>query len=1012
MVESPYETLDEVLRHGAIRWRGRPALIAGPARYSYGELDARVDAIAAALAEAGLAPGDRAAVTADGSAAAVIALAAVMRAGACAVPIDPAHPESRRAELMRDAGCRLTASPGLVPTTATAPVGARPDAPAYAIYTSGSTGRPKAVVVGHAAAVRHAAAAADLFELTPDDRVLQFASLSFDVAQEEIWPTWLAGGTVVMRPRAVPDTAALGRLVAEHGITVLQLPTAYWRAVLADSVRIDPAALRALRLVVIGGEAASLADVHRWRDSPFGDLDLINGYGPTECVVTATAFRLGAGDPLPATGGGLPIGSALPGRRLWILDEAGRPVPAGSAGELYVGGLLADGYLGRPELTAERFGEIEVGGERHRAYRTGDLVRECEPGVLEFFGRLDNQVKVRGYRIELEEIDAALRDCPGVDDAATVLLRRPSGEPMLAALIVGETASVTAEASRRLPVYMLPAATVAAERLPLTTSGKVDRPAAQALVAEALAARPAPREEVGDSVVARLRTLWGEILDAEVGPDDDFFALGGDSLLVMRMSALGRARGLQIKPADLMNAPTPAALARRISGRARPRAASPAAARGGPLPLLPAQLRWLYDGELPDMHHFALNALLRVPAGLSTEAVLDTARILLAEHPVLRSRITSRDGVFAVELTDATAADHVQIVDLAGAGQAAVEDRLARYQLELDLTAGRGFRLVHLRLGDRPGRLFVLVHHLLLDGWSMALLMDDVDTALTAAVRTGRATLPPPTAGPHELARAYADYVGTTGAREDAAAWLAMPWATLDRLPQDGKGPGRLPSIHTTRTPLSAADTGRLLFGLPRSAARPATLLRSAIQVAAAAWSGQRTQGIDVYGHNRDTALGDLDLSRSVGYIQATSPDVRDIAALGLNGVLAYAAESGPSRRFSFDALRFGSPDPGERARLRALPSCPMRLNYRGQLDRIERRADESLLSDAGEDTGAHRSPRQWERYQLMFEGDVIDGRFVVGLKYSTDHYEPERARQLADDVAELLAQAAKRLAA
>jgi non-ribosomal peptide synthetase component F len=297
---------------------------------------------------------------------------------------------------------------------------------------------------------------------------------------------------VVTRPREVLHAAALGRFVAEYGITVLQLPTAYWRALLPDAEMIEASDLRTLRLVVIGGEAASLADVHRWRDGPFRDIDLVNGYGPTECVVTATAFRLAGTDPVPVTGGGLPIGSALPGRRLWILDDAGRPVVSGSAGELYVGGVLADGYLNRPELTAERFRDIEVDGERYRTYRTGDLVRECEPGVLEFLGRRDNQIKVRGYRIELEEIDAVLRDSPGVQDVATVLVPAPTGEPVLATLIVGDGASVIDDASRRLPAYMLPTMTVTAERLPLTTAGKVDRVAVQALLAEALTAwRPA-----------------------------------------------------------------------------------------------------------------------------------------------------------------------------------------------------------------------------------------------------------------------------------------------------------------------------------------------------------------------------------------------------------------------------------------------------------------------------------------------------------------------------------------
>jgi hypothetical protein len=206
--------------------------------------------------------------------------------------------------------------------------------------------------------------------------------------------------------------------------------------------------------------------------------------------------------------------------------------------------------------------------------------------------------------------------------------------------------------------------------------------------------------------------------------------------------------------------------------------------------------------------------------------------------------------------------------------------------------------------------------------------------------------------------------------------------------------------------------TQRLLFGLPRSAPRPGKLLASAIAVAVAEWSGHGTQAIDVYGHSRDVAVGGLDLSRTVGYVQATYPVVRRVPGTGPDTVLALAAiDAEPERRYGFDALRFGSPDPAERAALRALPHSPLRLNYRSQLDRLERRAADSLLADADEDTGAHRSPRQRERYQLMFEGDVIDGRFVVGVKYSTDHYHPETAQALTDRVAVLVAAAARRAA-
>ncbi|MCW2639682.1 MAG: amino acid adenylation protein, partial [Dactylosporangium sp.] len=255
-------------------------------------------------------------------------------------------------------------------------------------------------------------------------------------------------------------------------------------------------------------------------------------------------------------------------------------------------------------------------------------------------------------------------------------------------------------------------------------------------------------------------------------------------------------------------------------------------------------------------------------------------------------------------------------------------------------------------------------------------------------------------------------YVHSPQARADARAWLAAPWSQVYPLPQDGAGPGLLPSIRTARTPLSTDDTQLLLFGLPRAAARPGTLLTSAILVAVGEWSGRDSLAIDVYSHSRDTAVGGLDVSRTVGYVQATYPVVRRLPEAGPAGVLALAGtDPAPPRRYGFDALRFNSPDTAERHALRGLPPGPLRLNYRSQLDRLERRAGDSLLADAAEDTGAHRSPRQRERYQLMFEGDVMDGRLVVGVKYSTDHYHPETAQALTDRVAELVALAARRLA-
>lgn len=1033
---TPCATLDEILSTAAHHWPDRPALDGPQARYTFSELDERVTIGAAAFRTAGLRRGDRIAVVLDGGTDALVAFAAGLRAGGCVVPLDPASPDERLRFALADADCRVAVATGgrlaglagpacrvLGPGPGTeepardvrADRPARPDDLAYAIYTSGSTGTPKAVAVDHAAAVRHAAAAVELFALGPHDRVLQFASLGFDVAQEEIWPTWLAGGTVVVKPDRMPDVDALADLVHRAGVTVLQLPTAYWRALLSAGARLRSADFATVRSVVIGGEAAGLADARQWRSLPLAGVELINGYGPTECVVTATAYRLRPGDPLPTTSGALPIGSPLSGRDVFVLGADRLPVPSGETGELYVAGVLARGYLGREDLTTSRFLTMHLDGEQRLVYRTGDLVREGTHG-LEFVGRTDNQVKLRGYRIELDEVEAVLRGCPGVSGVAAALVRRDTAEPLLGALVTGAPADLSAAAGRQLPAHMVPTLVVTVDVLPLTTSGKIDRDAVRCLLEQHHAGvRPVTpggqSQAQSKAPIEVLRVLWQEVLGVgTVTDDDDFFALGGDSLLVMRLTARARAHGLRLRPADVQQVGVLAELA-RLTEPLAPEAVTAASAEPGVLDLLPAQQRWLYDGAVPDIDHFVLNALLRVPPALPHRALLDAARVLVRQHDILRSRYRI-GGTVSARLVDVEPEDVVTVIDLPGAGTDEIEATLAACQRGLSLSHGPVFRLVHLRLGNDAGRLLVLTHHLLLDGWSMALLIDDVDTALTAAVRTGMAELPPPSAGPRELARATGRYVSSPQAREDAGAWLAAPWSGVTDLPIDGEGPGLLPSIRTSRSMLDAEATRLLLAGLPRNAPRPGTLLTHAILVAVSEWSGCDTQAIDVYGHSRDMAVGGLDLSRTVGYVQATYPVVRRITAPGTAGMLNLAAHDPvPARRYGFDALRFGSPVDSERQTLRDLPASPLRLNYRSQLDRLERRAQDSLLADAVEDTGAHRSPRQSERYRLMFEGDVIDGRFVVGAKYSTDHYWPDTVRSLTDRVAALLAQSAVELA-
>ncbi|MFJ5136486.1 amino acid adenylation domain-containing protein [Streptomyces sp. NPDC088707] len=581
-----------------------PALeCAGEVR-TYAELDRASDALARRL---GPVAGRTGGVRIAPSFALVTALLAIWKAGAGYLPLDPAHPAERRRLMLDEADAALVlvgggppepgpSDPGVADSgvpelsvtesgapeaggstgpaeSATLP-GTEPGGLAYVLFTSGSTGVPKGVAVEHAALAERVRwmAGPEGYRLRPGDRIVQFASIGFDTHAEEIWPALTAGACVVLLPgggRTLPD---LLRSEAGRSVTVLDLPTAYWQELvsLGDQAPWPPA----LRLVILGGSEARAVTLAQWRERHGDTVRLVNTYGPTEATVIVTAGDIG-GSPVGGAAAEQrpPLGRPLPGVRLYVLDERGGLLPAGSEGELYIGGHgLARGYLARPELTADAFlPDPFDDAPDGRMYRTGDRVRWRADGQLEFLGRGDDQVKLRGYRIEPAEIEAALSAHPAVGRAA-VLVRdgrrliayavlRPAAVEGAAA--VPEAGELREHMALRLPAFMVPDSVVLLDTLPLTVNGKLDVAALpDPEPAGAAGGYRAPRTEAEALVVG----LWQEVLGvAKVGVLDDFLALGGDSLLVTRVAARIRADvGLDMSIRDVFESPTPAALAARV----------------------------------------------------------------------------------------------------------------------------------------------------------------------------------------------------------------------------------------------------------------------------------------------------------------------------------------------------------------------------------------------------------------------------------------------------------------
>ncbi|GGS11349.1 hypothetical protein GCM10010169_64850 [Micromonospora fulviviridis] len=759
--------------------------VAGDGELSYRELDERADRLARRLVAAGVRPETPVAVAMARSTELVVALLAVLKAGGVYLPLDVAWPAARMRTVTADAGARVvlvhaaTAGHDFVTAAAAegaavvaadtdedvpgaAPAPAPPSAGAYLMYTSGSTGVPKGVLTTHRDVVR--LAADRCWGETP--RVLFHAPHAFDASSYEIWVPLLSGGTVVVAPPEAVDGPALRALVAGHALTHVHVTAGLLR-VLADQ---DPACFAGVREVLTGGDVVPAGAVRRVLDANPG-VRVRQLYGPTEVTLCATQHEVADAGQVGAV---LPIGRPLDNTRVYVLDDALAPVPVGVTGELYVAGAgLARGYAGRPGLTGERF-VADPFGSGGRMYRTGDRVRWDDDGRLVFAGRADDQVKIRGFRVEPGEVEAALAAHRAVAQAAVLVREDTPGDKRLVAYLVPAEAgapiadTVREYAAERLPGYLVPAAFVTLDALPLTVNGKLDR-----------AALPAPDLAGGGTGRAPatvheqlLCEIFAEVLGrAAVGVDDDFFALGGHSLLATRLVSRVRAVfEVEVTVRTLFEAPTPAALAARLAGADRGRAALTPGVRPERVPLSFAQRRLWFLAQLD-----GAGATYHIPVALRLTGELDRAaldaavRDVLDRHEVLRTVYPVADGEpYQRVLPVAGAGVRLDLVEVAA-------DRVADAVAEVasrpfDLAVQAPLRATLLAVAPDEHVLVLVVHHIAGDGWSMGPLARDLSAAY-AARHAGRAPEWTP------LPVQYADYAlwqrDLLGAEDDPDSLIA-----------------------------------------------------------------------------------------------------------------------------------------------------------------------------------------------------------------------------------------------
>ncbi|MFA1545317.1 amino acid adenylation domain-containing protein, partial [Actinomadura chokoriensis] len=997
----------ELFEAQAARTPDAPAVTHAGTTLTYRELDERAGRLARRLIGRGVGGGDFVALALPRDEKLVVAALAVLKAGAAYLPIDLAYPADRIAFMLDDASpvCVVTTSnaelPGATPRieleassldgtpggAASGPAVAdaavagavvtdadrvrplrRGDA-AYVIYTSGSTGRPKGVVVSHASAVDLCAWARRDFGPDRLARVLFSTSLNFDVSVFE----WLTPLTMGGHIEVVRDLLEVAERGGWAGTLISGVPSAMSALLAAGAPALEAGD------IVLAGEALPAKLVHDLR-ALVPKARIANIYGPTEATVYATAW-FDDGN----LAGHAPIGGPIANTRAYVLDATLRPVPVGVPGELYLAGAgLARGYLDRPALTAERFVACPFGAPGERMYRTGDLARWNGAGQIEYLGRLDHQVKIRGFRIEPGEIETALARHPAVSHAVVVHREDQPGNPRLVAYVVPE-ADADADpgelrrfAGQTLPAYMVPAAVVPLEALPLNPSGKLDR---AALPAPDFAARASGREP-RTPAEKLLADLFAEVLGvARVGVDDGFFDLGGDSIIAMRLVSRARRSGLLLSPREVFLHPTVEALAqvaRPAEGVAADGAAEESGAGVGEFPATPI-MRWLRDLGGP-ADGFSQSVLLRTPPGLGVDHLTRALRAVLDHHDALRTSLPAGGDprIAAPGTVDAAACVHR--VDVAGADEAALAETVtaqaALARGRLDPASGTMTQLVWLDAGPRSqGRLLVVLHHLVVDGVSWRILLPDLVAAWAASSTGAPVRLDPVGTSFRRWARRLAEEA--VGDRRTAELGL---WTEMLRTEDPLLGERRLDPAEDTRgtagsltMELDEATTSALLTSVPAAFhGRVNDVLLAGLALAVTEWRrrrGVRTRDsavlVDLEGHGREDLTAapggghgaDFDLSRTVGWFTSMFPVRLDAGAAEWNEVRSGGPAAGDAVRSVKERLR-ALPDNGigygllrylnaaTGAELAARPAPQMVVNYLGRVEAGD--GDWSIAAEAG----------------------------------------------------------------
>jgi amino acid adenylation domain-containing protein/non-ribosomal peptide synthase protein (TIGR01720 family) len=1021
-------TIVDRFEEAARRFAGRTAVVFEEASIAYGELEARSDKLARHLVALGVSTDVRVALLTERSLDMIVGMLGILKAGGAYVPLDPALPRRRLQWMVEDARpAALLTQEDFSPLVEVngiltllldgdwsegddgdtlAPVNRSvPQGTAYVIFTSGSTGRPKGVVVEHRQLLNYTTGILEVLASRADWSFATVTTVAADLGNTAIFPALASGGCLhVLSQDRVGDPEAMAEYFARHPIDVLKIVPSHLAALLLTA---DPARVLPRRTLVLGGEALSWRLAREVR-SASQDLAVVNHYGPTETTVGILVNRLerdGLETGKPAT---VPIGRPLSHCRAYLADSGLRAVAFDVVGEIFLAGdNVTRGYLGLPARTSETFVpdpfSQRPGG---RLYRTGDLGRLSPEGQVEFVGRRDHQVKIRGFRIELGEIERNLLEHPAVREAVLLARQDDANEKHLVAYLVArpspEVQELRAFLRERVPDYMVPAAFVVLGSLPLGANGKVDR---QALPAPENAGRSSGAAYVAPRTAAEkvLAEVWKQVLAVDtLGIHDNFFEMGGDSILVIQVVARASRQGVRLSPRQFFEHQTIAELAPHAEHEAASTAEQGTLA--GESPLLPIQ-SWFFEQDFPSAWHWNQAMLLEVGERLDVERLRAALLRVLEHHDALRMSFERTASGWRQVYGASPAAAPLRVVDLSGlAGDERhqrIEAVAGEAQRSFDLSAGPLFSAVYFDLGDHgpPDRLFVAAHHLVMDGVSWRILLEDLSTLCRQLASGESPELPPKTTSLRQWAARLQEHANS-GMTEDETAWWRRAPPVAEVPADEPGGDNTLASRDFVSVALDEEETRTLLQVAPAAYRTQVNdILLTALVKTFGRLTGRAALWLELEGHGREDLFDDVDLSRTVGWFTTHYPVFLDVEEAGADlGASLKAVKEQlrriPARGLGHGLLRYMADDEVA-AVLRAQPHPQVGFNYMGQTGSLF--PEDSLFSPAAEPYGATMSPDSKRRSLIDVASGVTRDRFRASWRYSRNIHRRETIERLAE---------------